>query len=80
MPCPINANTLQDDTGYIVIKQWISWKFQDELFAHSRGLREGKLLAQAEPEVNGHSKDTESSSGRVRKIWSNLRKHYAGSE
>ena len=52
----------QLDGNYIIIKQWISEDFQEELFAHSRRLREGKLVAQhsstlTELKVNDRKKD-----------------------
>lgn len=34
------------DSNYIIIKQWISEDFQEELFAHTRRLREGRLVTQ----------------------------------
>ncbi|GKZ18434.1 hypothetical protein AbraIFM66951_003175 [Aspergillus brasiliensis] len=50
------------DSNYIIIKQWISEDFQEELFAHSRRLREGKLVTQTsstltELKVNDRKKD-----------------------
>ncbi|CAG8039213.1 unnamed protein product [Penicillium salamii] len=44
----------QDDTDYILIKTWISEDFQEELFAHTRRIREGKLddqLSDRTPEI-----------------------------
>ncbi|TPR11495.1 hypothetical protein CAN33_0049000 [Aspergillus niger] len=50
------------DGNYIIIKQWISEDFQEELFAHTRRLREGKLVTQhsstlTELKVNDRKKD-----------------------
>ncbi|KAL4933931.1 uncharacterized protein BDV17DRAFT_250924 [Aspergillus undulatus] len=50
------------DGNYIIIKTWISEGLQDELFAHSRRLREGKLVTQTtssltELRVNDRNKD-----------------------
>ncbi|KAL4791283.1 hypothetical protein BDV19DRAFT_370768 [Aspergillus venezuelensis] len=50
------------DGNYIIIKTWISEELQDELFAHSRRLREGRLVTQTtssltELRVNDRNKD-----------------------
>ncbi|KAA8644603.1 hypothetical protein EYZ11_010922 [Aspergillus tanneri] len=50
------------DSNYIIIKQWITEDFQEELFAHTRRLREGKLVTQTsntltELKVNDRKKD-----------------------
>ncbi|KAL5332231.1 hypothetical protein BJX70DRAFT_384783 [Aspergillus crustosus] len=50
------------DGNYIIIKTWISEDMQEELFAHSRRLREGKLVTQTsssltELKVNDRNKD-----------------------
>ncbi|KAJ6108269.1 hypothetical protein N7523_009592 [Penicillium sp. IBT 18751x] len=50
------------DTNYIIIKRWITEDFQEELFAHTRRLREGKVIAQTsssttELRVNDRNKD-----------------------
>ncbi|KAJ5133696.1 hypothetical protein N7448_001280 [Penicillium atrosanguineum] len=50
------------DTNYIIIKRWVTEDFQEELFAHSRRLREGKVIAQTsssttELRVNDRNKD-----------------------
>lgn len=52
----------QRDSNYIIIKQWISEDFQEELFDHTRRLREGKLITQTsntltELKVNDRKKD-----------------------
>jgi hypothetical protein len=58
-----NINTsLQRDTNYIIIKKWVTEDFQEELFAHSRRIREGKVIAQTsssttELKVNDRRKD-----------------------
>lgn len=36
----------QRDSNYIIIKRWITEDFQEELFEHTRRLRQGKLLTQ----------------------------------
>ncbi|KAF9895430.1 hypothetical protein FE257_000336 [Aspergillus nanangensis] len=36
----------ESDGNYIVIKQWINQDLQDQLFAHTRRIREGKLVTQ----------------------------------
>lgn len=58
----LTARQLQLDSNYIIIKQWISEDFQEELFAHTRRLREGKLVTQTsntltELKVNDKKKD-----------------------
>jgi hypothetical protein len=35
---------LQKDTNYIIIKQWISYDYQQVLFAHTRRIREGRVV------------------------------------
>ena len=35
---------LQKDSTYIIIKTWISHDFQEELFAHTKKLKEKKLI------------------------------------
>lgn len=52
----------QYDGNYIVIKSWIGEDLQDELFSHSRRLREGKLVSETsnsltELRVNDRNKD-----------------------
>ncbi|CAI7624948.1 hypothetical protein PCG10_001738 [Penicillium crustosum] len=67
----------EHDPNYIIIKQWIDDEFQEILFAHTRRIREGKMLAQTsntttELRVNDRKKDKlymirkKSPSGRVR--------------
>ncbi|CAI7624316.1 unnamed protein product [Penicillium glandicola] len=67
----------EQDTNYIIIKRWIDDDLQDELFAHTRRLRENKVIAQTshsrtELKVNDRKKDRmflvrkKSPSGRVR--------------
>ncbi|KAJ9484871.1 hypothetical protein VN97_g8496 [Penicillium thymicola] len=67
----------EHDPNYIIIKQWIDDDFQEMLFAHTRRIREGKVLAQTshsttELKVNDRKKDRlymvrkKSPSGRVR--------------
>ncbi|KAJ6149409.1 hypothetical protein N7471_000608 [Penicillium samsonianum] len=67
----------EHDTNYIIIKKWIDDDFQEQLFAHTRRLREGKVIAQTshsmtELKVNDRKKDKlfmvrkKSPSGRVR--------------
>ncbi|KAJ5183644.1 hypothetical protein N7492_001260 [Penicillium capsulatum] len=34
------------DSSYIIIKRWVTEDFQEELFGHTRRLREGKVLTQ----------------------------------
>ncbi|CAI7646445.1 unnamed protein product [Penicillium crustosum] len=36
----------EDDSNYIIIKKWIDEEFQEELFAHTRRIREFKVAAQ----------------------------------
>ncbi|CAI7644861.1 hypothetical protein N7533_005496 [Penicillium manginii] len=50
------------DSNYIIIKKWVTEDFQEELFAHSRRIREGKIIAQTsssttELKVNDRKKD-----------------------
>jgi hypothetical protein len=50
------------DGNYIIIKQWVSEDLQEELFAHTRRLREGKLVTETsstltELKVNDRKKD-----------------------
>ncbi|QKX55836.1 uncharacterized protein TRUGW13939_02934 [Talaromyces rugulosus] len=50
------------DPNYIIIKQFITEEFQEELFSHSRRIREGKLVTETsttltELKVNDHKKD-----------------------
>ncbi|KAI9367929.1 hypothetical protein BJX61DRAFT_537657 [Aspergillus egyptiacus] len=50
------------DGNYIIIKTWISEELQEELFAHTRRLREGRLVTQTsntltELKVNDRKKD-----------------------
>ncbi|KAJ5206002.1 hypothetical protein N7491_003376 [Penicillium cf. griseofulvum] len=67
----------ETDTNYIIIKKWIDHDFQDQLFAHTQRLREGKVIAETshsrtELKVNDRRKDRlflvrkKSPSGRVR--------------
>jgi hypothetical protein len=37
---------MQVDGNYIIIKQWISEDFQEELFQHTRRLREENLITE----------------------------------
>ena len=69
---------MQTDTNFIVIKQWISEEFQEDLFAHTRRIREGKVLAQTshsmtELKVNDRNKDkmflVRKKSPRSRVMW-----------
>lgn len=58
----LTAHQTQLDSNYIIIKQWVSEDFQEELFAHTRRLREGKLVTQSsshltELKVNDKKKD-----------------------
>lgn len=60
-----NANPTsiyQEETKYIIIKQWINEDFQERLFDHTRHLRQDKVEAQTsnsntELEVAGRKKD-----------------------
>ncbi|KAJ5217336.1 hypothetical protein N7468_010344 [Penicillium chermesinum] len=50
------------DSNYIIIKRWITEDFQEELFSHTRRLREGKVIAQTsssttELKINDRNKD-----------------------
>ncbi|CAG8909498.1 unnamed protein product [Penicillium egyptiacum] len=67
----------EHDANYIIIKKWIDDDFQEQLFAHTRRLREGKVIAETshsttELKVNDRKKDRlflvrkKSPSGRVR--------------
>ncbi|KAJ5920387.1 hypothetical protein N7516_011245 [Penicillium verrucosum] len=63
----------EEDPNYIIIKKWIADDSQDELFYHTRRLRERKVVAQTSPpESPNVKKDREyivrkkSPSGRVR--------------
>ncbi|KXG50812.1 uncharacterized protein PGRI_063840 [Penicillium griseofulvum] len=67
----------ENDTNYIIIKKWIDHDFQDQLFAHTQRLREGKVIAETshsrtELKVNDRRKDRlflvrkKSPSGRMR--------------
>lgn len=67
----------QHDNNYIIIKKWIDDDFQEQLFAHTRRLRETKMLTETshsmtELKVNDRRKDKmflvrkKSPSGRVR--------------
>lgn len=52
----------QSDSNYIIIKRWITEDLQEELFAHTRRLRENKVLTQSsssttELKVNDARKD-----------------------
>lgn len=52
----------QRDSNYIIIKQWVSEDFQEELFAHTRRLLEGRLVTQTsssttELKINDKKKD-----------------------
>ncbi|KAJ5190779.1 uncharacterized protein N7498_009764 [Penicillium cinerascens] len=52
----------EHDTNYIIIKRWVTEDFQEELFAHSRRLREGKVITETsssttELKVNDRNKD-----------------------
>ncbi|KAL1964659.1 hypothetical protein VTN77DRAFT_6685 [Rasamsonia byssochlamydoides] len=52
----------EHDSNYIIIKTWISEDFQEELFAHTRRIREGKLVSETsssltELRVNDKKKD-----------------------
>lgn len=57
-----NWPTLQRDPNYLIIKKYISEDLQEELFAHTRRLREGKLVSETsstniELRVNDRNKD-----------------------
>ena len=57
-----NILLVQRDTNFIIIKKWITEDFQEELFAHSRRIREGKVIAQTsssttELRINDRNKD-----------------------
>ncbi|KAJ5273796.1 hypothetical protein N7478_008921 [Penicillium angulare] len=41
----------EEDSNYIIIKKWITEDFQEELFAHTRRIREGRLLDEDSHEV-----------------------------
>ncbi|CDM36760.1 hypothetical protein DTO013E5_2880 [Penicillium roqueforti] len=67
----------EHDNNYIIIKKWIDDDFQEQLFAHTRRLRETKMLTETshsmtELKVNDRRKDKmflvrkKSPSGRVR--------------
>jgi hypothetical protein len=61
-PSSNNNPLLQHDSNYIIIKKWVTEDFQEELFAHSRRIREGKIIAQTsssttELKVNDRKKD-----------------------
>ncbi|KAJ5380291.1 uncharacterized protein N7496_002719 [Penicillium cataractarum] len=50
------------DSNYIIIKRWITEDLQEELFAHTRRLRDGKLIAQTsssttELKINDRNKE-----------------------
>ena len=50
------------DGNYIIIKQWITEDFQEELFAHTKRIRDGKLVSQTsnsltELKVSDRNKD-----------------------
>lgn len=50
------------DGNYIIIKQWITEDFQEELFAHTKRIRDGKLVTQTsnsltELKVSDRNKD-----------------------
>ena len=60
----MKTNGKQRDGNYIIIKQWISEDFQEELFEHSRKLRGGstKLIEETsttltELKVNDRKRD-----------------------
>jgi hypothetical protein len=55
-------NSEKLDGNYIIIKTWISEELQEELFAHTRRLRDGKLVTETsstltELKVNDRKKD-----------------------
>ncbi|KAJ6032215.1 hypothetical protein N7540_002947 [Penicillium herquei] len=44
---PDTKNTwIKNDSDYIIIKRWLSEDFQEELFAYTRRIREGKAISQ----------------------------------
>ena len=50
------------DGNYIITKQWITEDFQEELFAHTKRIRDGKLVSQTsnsltELKVSDRNKD-----------------------
>lgn len=52
----------QRDPNFIIIKQFITEEFQEELFSHTRRIREGKLVTETsttltELKVNDRKKD-----------------------
>ncbi|GIJ84825.1 hypothetical protein Asppvi_003676 [Aspergillus pseudoviridinutans] len=52
----------EDDSNYIIIKKWVTEELQEELFSHTRRLREDKVTAQTsssatELKVNDRNKD-----------------------
>lgn len=72
--------TTQSDSNYIIIKRWITEDLQEELFSHTRRLRENKVITQkssstTELRVNDRKKDKmymvrkKSPAGGSRTIW-----------
>lgn len=70
----------QNDSNYIIIKRWITEDLQEELFSHTRRLRENKVIAQkssstTELRVNDRKKDKmymvrkKSPAGGTRMVW-----------
>ncbi|KAJ5107900.1 hypothetical protein N7456_004575 [Penicillium angulare] len=52
----------EHDSNYIIIKRWVTEDFQEELFGHTKRIREGKVIAetshsQTELKVNDDRKD-----------------------
>ncbi|KAJ6084021.1 hypothetical protein N7486_010821 [Penicillium sp. IBT 16267x] len=52
----------ETDSNYIIIKRWVTEDFQEELFSHTKRIREGKVLtqtsqSQTELKVNDRHKD-----------------------
>lgn len=52
----------ETDPNYIIIKQWITEDFQEELFAHTRRIREGRMVTETsshltELKVSDRNKD-----------------------
>jgi hypothetical protein len=52
-PSSNNNPLLQHDSNYIIIKKWVTEDFQEELFAHSRRIREDKVI-RSSTSINRH--------------------------
>jgi hypothetical protein len=65
LPSSNTKPLLQRDSNYIIIKKWVTEDFQEELFAHSRRIREGKVI-HSSTSINRHVASPRSSKKQIK--------------